>query len=455
MNPLWSYRELTQALGLPSVDGPAIGGVSIDSRRVAAGDLFVALPGDPGPRFQPSARSNRDGHDFAAHAVRNGAAAVLAHRPGDYGAPALMVEDTLDALWTLGAAARRRLTCPVVAVTGSSGKTTFKAFAAAVLRGFRAAGSLNNHLGVPLSLASAPRAATAAVIEIGTNHPGEILPLARMTAPTVAVVLNVHQAHIEHFGTVEAIRREKLSIANGLAPSGVFVRPASLAADFRGPTVTFGRDAGDVRLERLAPAAAGDPPSVGGTAVLATPCARIEAPVPGGGIHRATAVCAAAAMLVALDLPLTWLRRLTAVELPRGRGNRANVAGVVIIDESYNANPSSMAATLRAFGAEAGGRRVAVLGDMLELGDGAPAFHAELAPLCADFDAVFCVGSQMRGLYDLLPPRLRAGHADAADANFLDRCVATLRPGDRVLVKASNGVFWSGGFVDRLKAALA
>ncbi|MCY4012290.1 MAG: UDP-N-acetylmuramoyl-tripeptide--D-alanyl-D-alanine ligase [Gammaproteobacteria bacterium] len=440
---LWSYRELTAALGLPRTAGPAVRGVAIDSRLTEPGDLFVALPGDPGPRFQATVRSDRDGHDFVPHAVENGAVAVLVHRAiADPGIPQLRVADTLDGLWSLGRAGRERLDGPVVAVTGSSGKTTFKSFAAAALDAFATSGSLNNHIGVPLSLARTPRESTAAIYEIGTNHPGEIEPLARLARPDVAVLLNVHPAHIENFGSLDAIREEKTTIAHGLEPGGTFVRPSHI--DGPGRSLIFGTDAAaDVRLVR----------SAGTVAEFETPAGPFECGVPGGGEHRAMSVCALAAVLVALDLPLDRLNRLVDEAVPKGRGNRASVRGITVIDESYNANPASMAATLTAFVAEPG-RRIAILGDMLELGEDARRYHADLAGHCGPIDGVFCAGEQIRVLYDALAPGQRLGFADRPDAAFVDLCATALRPGDRVLVKASNGIFWANGFVDALIAAL-
>ena len=445
-DPLWTFAELASALDLPVADGPSIRGLCIDSRRIQPGELFVALAGDPGPRFRASSRSDRDGHDFIADAVAKGAAAVLAHRPGDYGVPSLVVEDTVDALWRLGAAARRRLPSPVVAITGSSGKTTCKSFAAAALGAFSTAGSLNNHLGVPLSLASAPRDAAGAVLEIGTNHPGEIEPLSRMVRPEAAVVLNVGPAHIEHFGSLEAIRREKVSIARGLAPGGALVRPEGLAADFAGRAVTFGAQAqADARLLGMQ----------GDMAELAIGGGRGRYPVPGGGEHRAMSVCAVAALLVALERSPNALHRLADVSVPAGRGNRLDAGGVTLLDESYNANPASMAATLTAFRHAPGVRRIAILGDMLELGAGSRRFHAELAGACAGLDGAFCVGTAIQALYEALPPSQRLGSAEAVDDALPSRCAALLRPGDTVLVKASNGVFWARGFVAALAKALS
>ncbi len=445
---LWSFEELLAAVGQPSRPGPSVTGIGIDSRLIEPGDLFVALPGDPGPRFTATTRSDRDGHDFVADAVAKGAAAVLAHRPGDYGAPTLLVPDTLDALWQLGRAARRRLGGPVVAVTGSSGKTTFKSFAGAALGAFATSGSLNNHIGVPLSLARTPRDANGAVCEIGTNHPGEIEPLSRLVSPDAAVLLNVHPAHIENFGSLDAIRREKLSIAAGLGRDGTLIRPVDLRAEYGGRTATFGVGAeADVELLE----------SGLSLARLRTPGGEMEVPVPGGGAHRASSVCAVAAMLIALDRPLAWLERLADVPVPRGRGNRIVVGGATVIDDSYNANPASMAATLDAFAAGAGpteGRRIAILGDMLELGEDAASYHRALAPHCAAMDGVLCVGERMIALYDELPPAKRLGRAERADATFAERCAKLIEPGDSVLVKGSNGTFWAVRFVDALVKAL-
>lgn len=447
---LWSYQALARAVNAASAEGPDVFGIGVDSRLTEPGDLFVALTGDPGPRFQPSARSERDGHDYARNAVEKGAVAVLAHREGDYGAPTLLVKDTLDGLWDIGRAARRRLDGPAVAVTGSSGKTTFKTFAAAALGAFATSGSLNNHIGVPLSLARTPRDADAAVFEIGTNHPGEIEPLARLAEPDVAVLLNVHPAHIENFGALEAIRREKVSIAKGLRPGGVFVHPAALVPEHDGRCLTFGAEhEADVRLVDVHGERAGGERAGGERAEIETSAGLARVPVPGGGGHRAMSVCAVAAVLIALEAPLDLLDRLGRLALPRGRGTRTEVAGVTIIDESYNANPASMAATLDAFSGEPP-RRLAILGDMRELGADTPRYHAELARHCDALEGVFCVGRAIETLYDALPPGRRLGLTEQADPEFASYCARRLQPGDRVLVKGSNTVFWTRNFVAML-----
>lgn len=436
---------MAAAVGLPAADGPAVNGIGIDSRTLVAGDLFVALCGDPGPRFQVTSRSDRDGHDYIDDAAAHGAALALVHRDGDYPLPVLRVDDTLAGLWDLGRAGRARLRGPIVAVTGSSGKTTFKSFAAAALGAFATDGSLNNHIGVPLSLARVPRHAEGGVFEIGTNHAGEIEPLAKLVAPHVAVVLNVHPAHIGNFSSLEAIRREKVSIARALDADGVLVCPAGLETDYAGRILTFGRSSeADVCLRN----------SARGVAELRTPVGCIEAAVPSGGEHRALSVAALAAALIALDLPLAHLHRLADTRVPRGRGNRIDVGYITLIDESYNANPSSMAATLDAFGVEDGRRRIAILGDMLELGDDSERYHANLAAHCADLDGVLCVGSRMRALYEALPEKQRLGWAESADATFVDHCVAVLQPGDIALVKGSNGIFWANRFVTKLRREL-
>lgn len=449
MKPLWRWQELRSALGLAAEEGPNISGIAIDSRLLATGDLFVALLGDPGPRFHASSSSERDGHDFVADAIRRGAAGVLVHRDERYGAPTLRVPDTLDGIWTLGRHRRGRLACPVAAVTGSSGKTTCKEFLAAALGAFATGGSFNNHIGVPLSLASTPVDAAAAVYEIGTNYPGEIAPLSRLAAPDVAIVLNIHPAHIEFFDGLDGIRREKLSIAEGLGADGVLVRHEQVQPLADAPrTLTFGKEASsDVRLMDVN----------GDRARLATPKGIVTAPVPGGGEHRALSVAACATALLALGLPLAQLERLGAATLPKGRGNRIEAGGVTVIDDSYNANPASMKAALLALAAESpapGGRRIAVLGEMLELGDEGERFHRELAGMCEGLEQVFCVGEGMMPLCEELGSTGHTQWLPKADRAFAATCARTLRPGDTVLVKGSNRIFWANGFVDALVAAL-
>lgn len=438
---LWRWSELCAAVGAPITDGPDVDGIAIDSRALTGGEVFVALPGDPGPRFHVSQRSGRDGHDYVGAAFKAGAAGALVHRDVLDGMPCILVDDTIDALWNLARAARERLSGRVIAVTGSSGKTTVKSFMAQALEAFSTPGSLNNHLGVPLSLARTPTDTRFAVYEIGTSHPGEIAPLARLASPDVAVVLNVHPAHIEHFADIGALKREKLSIADGLRVGGTLVcldtldpDPGALGPGVRVLTFGVGPHA-DVRLMS----------SAGGVAAVSTPVGRVETKIPGGGEHRALALAAVAAAMVALGEDPARISRVGADAVPAGRGNRVRVGAITLIDDSYNANPASMAAALRALGTESG-RTIAVLGEMFELGDDGERLHAGMADACSAIDRVVCVGEAMRALYDRLPSDQRLASFDSPDDMDTDVIVDALQPGDVLLLKGSNRVFWSRDF---------
>lgn len=446
---LWRWSELCAAVGAPITDGPDIDGVAIDSRTLTGGELFIALPGDPGPRFHVSQRSERDGHDYVGAAFEAGAAGALVQRDVLDGMPRILVDDTIDALWNLARAARERLSGRVIAVTGSSGKTTVKNFMAQALEAFSTPGSLNNHLGVPLSLARTPTDTGFAVYEIGTSHPGEIAPLARLASPDVAVVLNVHPAHIEYFADIGALTREKLSIAEGLSAGGTLVCLDTLNPDpgALGPgarVLTFGVGAhADVRLMS----------SAGGVAAVSTPAGPVETEIPGGGEHRALALAAVAAAAVALGEDPARIRRIGVDAVPAGRGNRARVGAITLIDDSYNANPASMAAALRSLGTESG-RTIAVLGEMLELGDDGERLHAGMAEACRGVDRVVCVGEAMRALYDRLPSHQRLASFDSPEDIDTDAIVDALQPGDVLLLKGSNRVFWSRNFAGVLRRGI-
>jgi len=445
-DPLWRWQALCEALDLPVVSGPDVSGVSIDSRTIQPGELFIALTGDPGARFNPSSRSNRDGHDYIDAALAAGAAGVMSHDDRSRTCPELKVADTLDGLWALGRAARARLRCPVIGITGSSGKTTTKTLLAAALGAFATPGSLNNHLGVPLSLVRTPQSARAAVYEIGTNHPGEIGPLSELVIPDVAVLLNVHQAHRANFASLDELRIEKLSIINGLKTNSHFIVEDEIALDgiqlSEGQIVRFGlTEHADVRLLGMA----------GARASYAVGDRLLEAEVPGGGQHRALSLAAVIAVLVALGRDPAPALSLDVALVPRGRGNRVTAGGVTVIDDSYNANPASMAGALMTLAAEPG-RRFALLGEMLELGDASEAAHRDLAPLCKTLTGLWCVGPGMKPLADVLG--VSARYVDSPTDELLEDLVGTLRPGDTLLVKGSNRVFWTRNFVDRLASAL-
>ena len=440
---LWTLAEVAAAVGgaVPHKAPPdtAIGSIEIDSRKLQPGGLFIALPGDLSDRFRVSSTSARDGHDYVVAAAEAGAAAAIVSRKVDVSLPQVLVEDTLDALWALGRAGRARLTGTVFAVTGSSGKTTFKSMLAEALGAAASEGSFNNHLGVPISLASTPRAATAAVFEIGTSSPGEIAPLARMVSPDVAVVLNVQNAHIENFPNRDALLAEKLSIAEGLGPSGTLVAHDELPDELvHAPRVLrFGTSSGaDVQLLSLED----------GRASYSVSGKPFQARVPGGGWHRGLTLGAVIASMSALGFDLARVAALNDANVPRGRGNVIEVGPVSIVDDSYNANPASMHAALRAFRERSARRHLAVLGEMLELGPQSQEMHLGLAPEIEKLDEVWLVGAGMKDL--------EGHHVDRAGSELLQALSAAIRPGDAILVKGSNRVFWTQGFVTKLHEAL-
>ena len=440
--PLWTADEIASATGGRVERGFAATGVSIDTRTLQPGDLFVALAGV------------RDGHEFVSAALERGAAGVLASRPVD--GPAVQVDDTQAALERLGAAARDRATAARRgAVTGSVGKTSVTQ---AVMAGLTLAGrahasvkSYNNHIGVPLTLARMPRDTERAVFEIGMNHADEIRPLSRMVRPHAALVTTVGPVHTENFADGEAgVARAKAEIFEGLESGGVAVLNADNrwfgllqdAARAAGAQVrTFGASEDcDARLIDFQ--AAGD---------HAVVQARLDGkaldfPILQTGQHWGPNSMAVLLMLDALSVDLgDSLAALGSFEPLAGRGaeTRLAVTGgeAVLIDESYNANPLSMASAIATLGARSvSGRRIAVLTDMLELGPEAEAFHAGLAePLAAAaIDLVFCAGPLMESLWNALPPTRRGGYAESAAA-LAPQVARAIEPGDVVMVKGSNG----------------
>ena len=438
------WSELCGVLGAPPVDGPEVFGVKVDSRLVEAGDLFIALPGDPGPRFNPSYRSQIDGHDFVANAIAQGAVGAVVHKDVevDPNIPLIRVNDTYDGLWQLGAGARSGLRGHVVGVTGSSGKTTAKRFLQAALNGYAPPGSYNNHIGVPLALANAPGGARTCIFEIGTNHPGEILPLAKMVAPELAIVLNVHTAHLENFPSWNDLCDEKISIFNALEDKSLAVREDLIELPYG---YSFGlTDSADARVRDLK----GDLAEID----LFGETYRVR--VPGSGLHRATTVAATMLACHLLSEDLTRACELPQDLVPEGRGNIRRAGHALIVDESYNANPQSMAAALAGFAAFSGlDRKIAVIGEMLELGEGGAAAHLALGSALSEFDDVICVGEASRALAQSISAPWYA-KADAALLETVGRIAAGHdHPG--IIVKGSNRVFWANGFVGQLTEHLA
>jgi len=442
--PLWSAAEVAAATGgvLHGDDRP-ITGLTYNSREIVPGDLFLALKGA------------RDGHEFATAAFAAGAATALVEHPVE-GGPYIAVPDTLHGLEALGVAARER--APHVkrgAVTGSVGKTSVTQ---AIKAGLDLAGpahgsikSYNNHIGVPLTLARMPVETQRAVFEIGMNAPGEIAPLSRFVAPHAACVTTVGPVHIEAFADGEAgVAREKASIFQGLVPNGAAVangdvaffsvlRDAAQAVGAR--LLTFGSDAGhDARLLDFRADAEG-------ASVAAELFGRrIDYRLAQSGAHWGLNSLCVLLMLDALDVALdTGIEALAGFQPLAGRGQTRTVTlaggAFTLIDESYNANPLSMAAGFKTLGARAtSGRRVVVLTDMLELGDQSRDLHEGLAgPIdAAGLDLVHAAGPEMRWLYDALPAS-RRGVWRATASELATEAALLVAPGDVVMVKGSNG----------------
>jgi UDP-N-acetylmuramoyl-tripeptide--D-alanyl-D-alanine ligase len=464
MTALWTSAEAASATGGVAFGNWAATGVSIDSRTIEPGDLFVALAG---PRL--------DGHDYIAAALEKGGCAAMVQTcpPGlDQETPLLLVKDTMAALQRLGATARTRTRAAIIAVTGSVGKTGTKdALRLALARSgatHASAGSLNNHWGVPLSLSRMPPDTQYGVFELGMNHPREIAALSRQVRPDVALITTIEPAHLGFFPSLEAIADAKAEIFLGMQRTGAAIlnrdnphydRLAAAAAE-AGLARIFGFGAHpdaairliDCHLHATASAVTA---SVLGEIVdycIATPGQHwvmnslgILGAVKAAGGDVGTA---AAAFSGLKPMPGRGLRHKIAV-----RGGSAE-----LIDDSYNASPASMRAAIAVLGASQpapGGRRIAVLGDMLELGESARMLHAALAaPLIdAGIELVFGVGSETIALMDALPRKLRGGH-EATAAAMADRLAATLRPGDVVAIKGSHGMRMDE-IVARLAAAPA
>lgn len=450
MTALWTPSELGAAFGV----GPerrlnvAVTGVSIDTRSLEAGDLFFAIKGEA-----------HDGHDFVARAFEAGAAAAVVSRsraaPLAALGPVYPTDEPLKAMVRLGVASRSRSRAHIVAVSGSVGKTTVKEMLRAMLSACGAthasAASYNNHWGVPLTLARMPASADFGVFEIGMNHAGEIGPLVRMVRPDAALITAIAPVHIEYLGSIEAIADAKAEIFQGLEPGGAavlnraapqFERLAKAAAAYGARVLTFGASDGcDARLVDAIDAVRGSRVH----AQFLGSDMRFDLGAP--GLHMAQN--ALGALLAAQALGADVHRCGTALahfSPQKGRGARLSIrtsdGEATIIDESYNANPASMRAALALLGAAKpgpNGRRIAVIGDMLELGPDGPAMHAQLAAdLSANrVDLLFGAGPLTRALFDAAPASMRAAWTERS-SELTAEVVRTLRNGDVAMVKGSN-----------------
>ena len=435
---LWTSTDAAAATGGRATAEWVAEGISIDTRSIRPGDLFVAL------------KDARDGHDFVAQALEKGAAAALVSRIPEgvaEDAPLLVVDDVLPALEALGRAARARAKARVLAITGSVGKTSTKDMAAAALspqgRVHAAEASLNNHWGVPLTLARMPADTDWAILELGMNHPGEIAPLSRMARPHVAMITTVAPAHMEAFGSLEGIAVEKASIFEGLEPAGHAILPEDLpvtqilrdAADRAGAIVVgFGRDgvAKPVKTEV----------AEGETRVRARVLGEtLDFTLATAGAHFVMNAVGVLAAVTALGAdPKASARGLADWRPYKGRGGVERIGGITLIDDSYNANPTSLAAGLSTLDAMPPGRRVAILGDMLELGEDEFALHRAIAdyPQMQGVALVHACGPRMRHLMDALPADRRGLWSEKA-ADLCARAGELVRDGDVVFVKGSKG----------------
>src|SRR5438094_621957 len=449
--PLWTVEAMAKAMGAVPLGAlpHSVPGLSIDTRTIQAGEAFFAL------------KDVRDGHNFVEAALKagSGLAVVAADKRGMFpkNAPLLVMPDVLEGLIALARAARARSSAKFIGVTGSVGKTGTKEALRLALSSdgetHASAASYNNHWGVPLSLARCPESTRYAVFEIGMNHASEVEPLVQLVRPEIAIITAVEPVHLEFFGSLEAIADAKAEIFSGLERDGATLlnrdnsQFARLARNARNTGIdrvlSFGEHArADARLMKCS---------------LQTDTSTVQARIfgtdvtyklgaPGRHLVINSLAVLAAAALAGADLALAALA-LADLQPASGRGSRVTLympgGPALLIDESYNANPASMRAALALLGeASVGplGRRIAVLGDMLELGSRGAELHRELAPatLAHGVDLVFCCGPLMRATWEALPSSRKGSYAETSAALESD-VLAAVQPGDAVMVKGSLG----------------
>lgn len=463
--PLWTFEDIVKATGgRAEGDGsPAISSVSIDSRTLEPGALFVAIRGD-----------NQDGHNYVAKALEAGAAAALVAEDAAIaaGGPLIRVPETLTALEKLGKAARARSTAKIMAVTGSVGKTGTKEALRLALspsgQVHASQKSYNNHWGVPLTLANLPQGAAFGVLEVGMNHPGEITPLTKFIRPHIAIITTVEPVHLAFFDSVEQIAEAKAEIFAGLEPGGVAIlnrdnphfdllrRRAEEAG--AGEVIGFGEHGeADARLVSVNEGPEGSQAE----AIIRGKTYYFLIGAPGRHLVMNALGVLAAVQSAGGDMSAAT-DALAHYRAQAGRGAREEIpfrdGQVVLVDESYNANPASMRAALAALGAtprRQALRRIAVLGDMLELGETSKQLHADLAsPVdAAGVDVVFACGLHMRALYESLPESVRGAYAESSEG-LRQPLLDTVQAGDVVMIKGSLGSRM-GVLVEALRTHLA
>ena len=444
VSALWTSEEIATATGGNASAPFDVTGVTFDSREVKSGDLFVAMPG-----------TVHDGHGFVEGAFAAGAAGAIVSQP--VSGPHVLVEDTFAALQALGRASRERSRATILGVTGSVGKTSTKEALFAALdrnrpgRVHRSVKSYNNHTGVPLSLARMPRDAEFGVFEMGMNNKGEIAALTRQVRPHVSLITAIAPAHIENLGSEEAIADAKAEIFEGLERERIAIVPndtphrdrlVKAARRHAERIITFGKGDADVHAVHAVGAEGG------GSLISAALLEReLTFTISQRGEHWVSNALAVLAAIEAVgaDVALAGLALADLGGL-KGRGQRHIVAmaggEVLLIDESYNANPASMAATLKSLGGEPDvTRRIAVLGPMRELGPHSGTLHAGLAPavLDAHVDELILIGEEMRPLAEQVIGKISLDLVPTVDG-AIETLLAKLQPGDAVLVKASNSV---------------
>lgn len=448
--PLWTSQAAAEATGGTVTCDFTVTGISINTRTLKPGDLFIALVGP-----------NADGHDYVATAFEKGAAAAcVSHRPPvfDPDTPLLMVEDTMQALQDLAVAGRAKLPGKMIAVTGSVGKTGTKEALKRVLgdqaKTDASIGSLNNHWGLPLSLARMNGDDVYAVMELGMNHPGELRPLSKLTRPNVCLITTVQAAHTEFFESTEQIADAKAEIFEGAEAGWTAVLNADIkefsrlqaAAQAQGAAkiLTFG-EAGDADFGVVS----FHLDALGSDVVARTPLGEVAYRIASPGFHWVSNSLAVLACVHAVGADVfkaaESLARLTP---PKKRGERFEIqmpsGSFVLIDESYNASPAAMCAAFAVLGAQpttGQGRRIAVLGDMLELGDDSAKQHRDLGDVlvAAQIDTVYLAGEAMHHLWTALPPSMQGHHA-LTSKDLSEVVKAAIQPDDVVMVKGSAGI---------------